>query len=69
MIRTMPIEKVANGLWSAESSVRFFGQRVPARMAVGVEGARELLDHSTHEFWTRALTAAGAVNPACSRED
>ncbi len=29
-----------------------------------VQAARELLDHGTHEFWTRAVRSMGVVNKA-----
>jgi 2-methylisocitrate lyase-like PEP mutase family enzyme len=39
-----------------------------AAQAASVEAARELLDHGTHEFWSRALPHIGAISRAQTKD-
>ena len=46
----MKLEEIADGLWGAESTVRWLGQRVPTRTTLVNLGGSDLLVHSPIEL-------------------
>lgn len=53
----MPIQQIESGLWASEATVRFLGQRLPARMTVVELAEKKLMLHSPIET-SEALVAA-----------